>query len=68
MRKILTLLLCTGMARIADAHTLAADDGLPVQLLHQILGSHHLPLTALLIVGGIVLLRRRHKRARRDDR
>jgi hypothetical protein len=41
----------------ADAHTLAADESIALQLGHQVLGLHHLPLTALLIVGGILLAR-----------
>jgi hypothetical protein len=56
MRQLLSLFLFAGMIRVADAHTLAADDGLPTQLVHQLLGLHHLPITALLIVGVIVIL------------
>ena len=66
MRKLLTLSLFAGVARVADAHTLASDDGLPLQLLHQALGLHHIPLTAILIIAGIVLLRRHYKRGKRD--
>ena len=61
MRTLLTLLLFAGVTRAADAHTLASDDGLPLQLLHQVLGLHHIPLAAILIVAGIVLLRLRYK-------
>lgn len=57
MRKLLSLLLFAGMACVADAHTLTPDDGLPMQLVHQLLGSHHVPITALGIVLGIVAFR-----------
>jgi len=67
MRKILTLFLFAGVARVADAHTLASDDGLPLQLLHQVLGLHHFPLTAILIVAGIVLLKLYHRRDKRNN-
>ncbi len=63
MKKILGLFFLAGMTRVADAHTVAADDGLIGSLLHQILGLHHLPLTLLLIAGGILLFR--HWRALR---
>ena len=56
MRLLLTLILTAGSG-IAAAHGLDDKDGLLTQLYHQLLGSHHLPLTMLLIVGGIVLLR-----------
>lgn len=42
---------------MAVAHTLGNEDGVIVQLWHQMLGLHHLPLTALLIVAGIMLFR-----------
>lgn len=41
---------------MAVAHTLGNEDGLIVQIWHQLLGLHHLPITALLIVGVIVVL------------
>lgn len=64
MRQLLTLILILGISGIAAAHTLDDKDGLLTQLYHQVLGSHHLPLTLLLIVGGIVLLRRWQKARR----
>jgi len=64
MRLLLTLILIAGSSGIALAHTLDDKDGLVTQLYHQVLGSHHLPLTMLLIVGGIVLLRRWQKARR----
>ncbi len=65
MRLLLTLFLIAGTSGIAAAHTLDGDDGLVTQLYHQLLGSHHLPLTVLFMVVGIVLLRR-WRRARRQ--
>lgn len=61
MRKILPLSLFAGITRVADAHTLAEDDGFLMQLVHQVIGLHHLPITALLIVGVIVVLGIWHK-------
>jgi len=66
MRQIFSLILFASMFRVADAHTLAADDGLAAQLLHQLLGLHHFPITATLIVGGIVVLGLYYRRARRS--
>jgi len=64
MRQLLALILIPGISGIAAAHPLDDKDGLVTQLYHQVLGSHHLPLTMLLIVGGIVLLRRWQKARR----
>lgn len=50
-------IILLAISAIADAHTIAADEGIALQLGHQVLGLHHLPLTALLIVGGILLAR-----------
>jgi spore maturation protein SpmA len=41
---------------IAVAHTLGSDHSLAERMSHQLLGSHHLPLTILLIVVGVVAL------------
>jgi hypothetical protein len=61
MRLLTTLILAIGTSGIAAAHALDGDDALLVQLYHQVLGSHHVPLTVLLITAGIVLLRRRRE-------
>ena len=66
MKQILSLFLFVSMTPVANAHTLAADDGLVAQLLHQLLGLHHFPITATLIVGGIVVLGLYYRRARRN--
>lgn len=49
---------------MAVAHTLGNEDGLVVQLWHQLLGLHHFPLTVLLIVAGILILRTWRKASR----
>jgi len=64
MRLFLSLLLLAGVSPIASAHTLGSEDGILVQLWHQLLGLHHFPLTALLIVAGILLLRNWRKASR----
>jgi len=63
---MLCLCLVSGFAGVADAHTLPGNENLPLQLGHQLLGLHHLPLTAILLCGGIVLYRTLHISARRD--
>ena len=55
-RLTVSLLFVAGFAGVAGAHTLSTDEGLLPQLHHQVLGLHHLPLTAILIVSGIVIM------------
>jgi len=58
MKRLITgLIPFIGVSGVASAHTLAGDESVILQLDHQLLGSHHLPLTGLLIVGGIVAFR-----------
>jgi predicted transporter len=57
MRIFLGLMLLAGVSRIASAHTLGNEDG-------ELLGLHHLPLTVLLIVAGIMVLRNWRKARR----
>ncbi len=47
---------------MAVAHTLGNEDGVVVQLGHQLLGLHHLPLTLLLIMAGVGVCRYLRKR------
>jgi hypothetical protein len=61
MRLISTSFLLFAVSATTDAHTLATDESIPLQLGHQLLGLHHLPLTVLLLIGGIVLLRKLKK-------
>jgi hypothetical protein len=68
MRLILSLYLVSGVASVAGAHTLSGDERLLSQLGHQLLGLHHLPLTAILVLGGIVLFRQLHRSRRRVNR
>jgi len=66
MRRLLPAVISAIAAAAADAHTLPADEDLPLQLGHQLLGLHHLPLTLLLAGAGIATvgycLRRRRSR------
>lgn len=64
MRLILSLYLVSGFAGVANAHTLSGNENFPLQLGHQLLGLHHLPLTAILLFGSIVLCRAFYKSAR----
>lgn len=70
MRKILSLFLLAGLAGVANAHTLAPDEGLPMQLLHQAIGLHHFGITAVLMLAGIGALSVWHRKsvARGHDR
>lgn len=63
MRKFLTPILLTALVPVANAHSLASEEGAPAQLIHQFLGSHHLPLTALIVIGGILALRAWYKKS-----
>ena len=65
MKKLISgLTLFAGLPVVASAHTLADDEGLFTQLQHELTGTHHLPLTILLIVVGVIAYRslRAHKR------
>jgi hypothetical protein len=46
---------------MALAHPLPGEEGLVAQLDHQVFGTHHLPLTILLVVLGVMLFRRIRK-------
>ena len=60
-RLIATLVLLAGSTGMAFAHTLPGDEGTVMQLDHQLFGLHHLPLTILLVVVGVMLVRRLRK-------
>jgi hypothetical protein len=51
----------------AGAHALSGDESIADQLGHQLLGMHHLPFTAILIFGNIVLCGFLYKNAQRDN-
>jgi hypothetical protein len=56
MRMITSLLLLTGVAGPAMAHT---GDGVLVSALsHQLFGLHHLPFSILLLVAVVLVIRR----------
>jgi len=63
MKKYLTLFVLLAMAPVASAHTAPSEDGLVSQLVHQLLGWHHLPLTLLILVVGLLALRVWHKKS-----
>ncbi len=68
MRLIPISFILLAVSAAADAHTLAADEGISLQLGHQILSLHHLPLTALLLIGGIFLVRHVKKSVTFDEK
>ena len=62
MRMITTLLLLTGFAGTAMAHT--GDGVLPAALTHQVFGLHHLPVSMLLVIVTAFAFRRWHRSKR----
>jgi hypothetical protein len=60
MKRLIALSLLA--APVAQAHTLDPAGGVFTALVHELLGWHHLPLTLLLVVAGIVLFRAWKKR------
>jgi len=57
-KQIIGAALLAGSTSPACAHTLSLQEGVAA-FYHQLFGIHHLSLTAVLIVIGIVLLARR---------
>ena len=65
MKKLISgLTLFAGLPVVASAHTLAGDEGLITQLQHELLGAHHLPLTILIVVVGVLAFRKLRSRNR----
>jgi len=64
MRTITSLLLLTGFAAPAIAHT--GDGILLAALSHQLFGLHHLPFSILLLVAVIFVIRRWQSSKRTD--
>ena len=58
------LILFAGLPGVASAHTLAGEEGLITQLQHELLGGHHLPLTIILVVVGVIAYRSLRARKR----
>jgi hypothetical protein len=54
MRIFLSLLLLAGVSRIASAHTLGSEDGVLVQLWHQLLGLHRDHFVTTLALSWLV--------------
>ena len=54
--QLFRLLPVSAFPGIASAHTLSAEEGLHSQLNHQLLGLHHFPMTAILILAAIVVV------------
>jgi len=63
MRIYSTLFLLMTLMPVASAHTTGPEDGLASQLLHQLLGLHHMPVTALILVGIVLALRAWYKKS-----
>jgi len=55
MRRLTVTLLAFGLVDIANAHSLDRGHELVDALWHQVIGSHHLPITIGLIASGVVL-------------
>lgn len=57
MPRITIGLLLTVASGAVHAHVPENQEGLVMQLAHQALGAHHLPLTLLAIVAGLIVYR-----------
>jgi len=57
MRPITSSYLLLAIPGFANAHTLAGGESTPVQIGHQLLGLHHLPVTAVTVIVGILIFR-----------
>ncbi len=64
MRKITSVLLLTGITGTAMAHT--GEGSVLASLSHQIIGSHHLPLSLLLFAVVVFAIHRWHSSKRAD--
>lgn len=59
MKKLTTsLVLLVAWAGSALGHTLPDEEGVVLQLDHQLFGGHHLPLTILFVAIGVTAWRR----------
>lgn len=67
MRLVLSSYLVLGFAGVAGAHALAGDESIADRLGHQLLGLHHLPFTAIVIFGSIVVCGFLYKNAQRGN-
>jgi hypothetical protein len=56
-----TLVLLAGSTTMALAHPLPEEEGVVAQLDHQVFGMHHLPLTILLVIIGVMIFRKIRK-------
>ena len=66
MRPIPGSTVLLAVSGVAGAHVLAGDEGIPAQLGHQLIDRHHLPLTAIVVIGGIFILRHFFMLCRQD--
>ena len=65
MRWFTSICLFLGMSAMAGAHEISSDASLLTRLGHEVVGLHHLPFTALLIVAVLLSWRaRRNSTAR----
>ena len=58
MRQIISIPLLAIASQSAYAHELDGQHSLAGQLIHQLTSMHHLPVTLLLVVIGVILVRR----------
>lgn len=62
MKKLILTGLLFGPASVAMAHQLPGDENLLIQLAHQALSPHHVPLLMLVAICAIFLARRLRSR------
>ena len=57
MSRTTIALLLTAASGAVQAHVLDHQDSLVMQLVHQVLGAHHLPVTLIAIIAGAAAYR-----------
>ena len=65
MRRLAGLCMLIATPLTAIAHEMAGEPGILERISHEFVGLHHLPITFVLVVSGVVLFRLLNRRASR---
>ena len=57
MRRLAALCMLIGTPGLASAHETVSGAGIVEQIGHELFGLHHLPVTLILVVAGVLLYR-----------
>lgn len=66
MRRLASLCLLIAGLGTAHAHEMTGDASILERLSHELVGLHHLPVTIVLVVAGVVLYRLHSSKASRS--